>query len=194
MAFLAPIGAAIGGAFSQIGIGTALSAGASVLGTISAVGASNYQAKVAANNAMIAEQNAEQASDRSQNEQLEADRETAALIGQQEAIQGASGLTGASQLRTRRSAQRLGRQDAENIRLGGDREIQNFRQQAENFRAEGRAAKTQGRGAILGGIFDVGSSLIGGAKGSRNANRITSGGAYDPWTLRNGRSLRRVTA
>lgn len=193
MAFLAPIGAAISSGFSSLGLGTALSVGSTVLGTVSAIGAANYQGKVAANNARIAEQNAVQASERSQNEQLEADRETAALLGEQEAIQGASGLTGASQLRTRRSAQRLGRQDAENIRLGGDREIQNFRQQAENFRAEGRAAKAQRAGAILGGAFDIGSSLISGAKGSRNANRITAG-SYDPWTLRNGRSLRRVTA
>lgn len=191
MAFLAPLATGISSAFSSIGLGTALSVGSSVLGTVSAIGAANYQAGVARNNAIIAERNAQQASDRSQNEQLEADRETAALLGEQQAIQGASGLTGASQMRTRRSANRLGRQDAENIRLGGDREIQNFRQQAENFRAEGRAAKSQATGALVGGIFDVGSSLISGARGSRNANRITQG-SYDPWTLRNGRSLRRV--
>lgn len=193
MSFVVPLFSAIGSGLSNIGLGTALSVGSSVLGTVSAIGAANYQAGVARNNALIAEQNAMQASDRAQQEQVEADRETAALLGEQVAIQGASGLTGASQLRTRRSANRLGQQDRENIRLGGDREIQNFRQQAENFRAEGRAAKSQATGALIGGIFDAGSSLISGAKGSRMANRLQAG-SYDPWTLRNGRSLRRVTA
>lgn len=175
MAFVAPLFSAIGGAFSSGGIGSFLSAGSSILGTIGAVGAANYQAQVAKNNAIIAERNARLASDQSQNQQLQSDQEVAALIGSQEAVQGASGLSigGASQLRTRRSAARLGRQDALNIREQGSSEIQNLLQQSENFRAEARSQKSAALGAMIGGAFDAGSSLVGGASSVRNPRRIT---------------------
>lgn len=175
MAFVAPLFSAIGGAISSGGIGTLLSVGSGVLSTVGAVGAANYQAQVAKNNAIIAEKNAQLASDQSQNQQLQNDQEVAALIGSQEAIQGASGLSisGATQLRTRRSAARLGRQDSINIREQGASEVQNLLQQGENFRAEARSQKSTALGAMLGGAFDIGSSLVGGATSVRNPRRIT---------------------
>lgn len=160
-----------------IGLGSLLSVGSTVLSTVGAVGAANYQAQVAKNNAVIADQNAQKASDAAQQEQLASDQQTAALVGEQEAIQGASGLSinGASQLRTRRTAQRLGRTDAINIRNQGNTEIQQFLQQGENFRAEARSQKATATGALIGGAFDIGSSLIGGSKSVRSPNRITGG-------------------
>lgn len=177
MAFLAPLGAL----FTGGGLGTALQVGAGVVSTLGAVGAANYQAQVAKNNAQIAEQNAAQASQQSQQEQLESDQQVAALIGEQEAIQGASGLSigGASQLRTRRTAQRLGRQDAQRIRDAGVVNIQSFQQQAENFRGEARVQRSNAIGSALGGVFgtlgSVQKSLVGGAKSTRNANRLKIG-------------------
>lgn len=178
MAFVAPLvtglGSALGG--TSLTAGSLLGAGASVLGTISTIGAANYQAGVANNNAKIAEANAQSASDKAQKDQLASDQQTAALIGEQEAAQGASGLSvnGASQLRTRRSAQRLGRQDAESIRAQGDSNIQSYMQQAENYRAEASSQKASATGALIGGVFDAGSSLVGGAKSVKNSNRLRS--------------------
>lgn len=183
MSFLAPLA----GVFSG-GLGTALQIGGGVLGTLSSIGQANYQAQVAKNNAMIATENAQKASDQAQAEQLASDQQTAALLGEQEAIQGGSGLsigTG-SQLRTRRTAQRLGRQDAERIREAGNSTIQGYLQQAENFRGEARVAKSNAIMSGIGGALNVASSispsLISGARSVRSANRI------DPW-----RGLRRAT-
>lgn len=179
------------GSSGGVGIGSLLGAGSGLLGTISAVGQARYQAQVAANNQRIAEENARRASDQAQQQQLEADRETAAFIGAQESIQGASGLSigGASQLRTRRSVQRLGRSDAINIRQQGNSTIQQFLQEAENYRAEAKNAKAQIPGIILGGALNMASSLVGGAQSVRNPSRykstvqqykkrLSTGGAY----------------
>lgn len=193
MGFLAPVLGAfgVGGAAGGVGIGTALQVGGSLLGIASAVGAANYQAQVAKNNAQIAEQNAQLSSTQAQEQQQQNDQQVAALVGEQEAIQGASGLTGASQLRTRRSTQRLGRIDSFNIRAQGDQNIRNARQQAENFRGEAAVAKSNGLASIFSGGLDIASSLVGGSVSTRGANRISGNNTYDPWVLRSGQNLRR---
>lgn len=188
MSFIAPLVGALGAGAG--GIGTALQVGGSILGIASAVGAANYQSQVAKNNAIIAERNAQQASVQAQEEQLQNDQQVAAVIGEQEAEQSASGLTGTSQLRTRRSTARLGRQDSINIRLQGNQDIANNLQQAENFRGEARTARSNAIGAVLGGALDIGSSLIGGSASSRLATRANW--SRDPWVMRNGNNLRRV--
>lgn len=184
MSFLAPLGALFSG-----GLGTALQVGGGLVGTLSAVGQANYQAQVAKNNANIAKENAQKASDQAQSQQLESDQQTAALLGEQEAIQGGSGLslgTG-SQLRTRRTAQRLGAQDAARIREAGNANIQSFLQQSENFQGEARVARSNMIGSAIGGTLNtlssISPSLVGGARSVRSANRI------DPW-----RGLRRARA
>lgn len=175
MAFLAPIAGALGGGSILGGIGTAVSVVGTLVGAVASRNQANYQAQVAKNNSVIAKKNAASASDTAQQTQLESDRQTAALVGQQEAIQSASGLStgSASMLRTRRTANLLGRQDAFNIRKEGDSSVQNFLQQSENFRAEASAAKAGAAGSTLGAFFDVGSSLISGASSVRSPNRIT---------------------
>jgi hypothetical protein len=168
MAFIAPLLPALG---------TAFSVGSAVLGTVSAISQANYQAKVAENNAKIAAENAKLASDQAQNEQLNADKEAAALIGQQESIQGGSGLSidGGSQLRTRRTANKLAEQDRFNIREAGNRQIQNFLQQSENFSSEASSYKAQAKGSLIAGFLDVGKSLVNSADKVRNPNRFGAG-------------------
>lgn len=177
MAFIPPLLAAAGSALSSAtaaGIGTALSVGSAVVGTIGAVGAANYQAQVAKNNAVIATKNAAAASDQAQTQQVQNDEQTAALVGQQEALQGGSGLSGASQLRTKLTANKLGAQDSLNIRTAGDSNIQQYAQQAENFRADASADKADAAGSLIGGILGVGSSLVGGAKSTAKSNRFAT--------------------
>lgn len=190
MSFVAPLFAGLGAAGG--GLGTALTVGSGLIGTLGSLGQMRYQAQVAQNNAQIADQNAQRASDQAQQEQLQSDQQTAALLGEQEAIQAASGLNleRGSQLRTRRTAARLGRQDANRIREQGNYNIQNYQQQAENFRADAAATKAQMFPTALGGIAStfssISPSLVGGSKSIRAPNRI---GRVDPWA-----GMRRVTA
>lgn len=177
MAFIPPLLAAAGSALGGItasGLGTAFAVGSSILGTVSAVGAANYQAQVAKNNAAIATKNAAIASDQSQQQQVQNDTQTAALVGEQEALQGGSGLSGPSQMRTKLTANKLGAQDSLNIRTAGDANIQQYAQQSENFKADASAAKAEAAGSLIGGILGVGSSLVGGAKSTAKANRFTN--------------------
>lgn len=198
MSFLAAIPAAlsslVGGAGAATGaglsagsvlsgIGTAVSVVGSVLGGVAANQAGQYQAAVAENNAAIAEQNMESASTAAQQQQLQSDNEIAAFIGSQEAQQSASGLstTGRSQLLTRRSAARIGRLDAQNIRRQGEAEARNFAQQAADFRGEAGQAKRAGQFGLVKGILGAGSSLIGAASPTRSPLGNSFRRNNDPW-------------
>lgn len=193
MAFLAAIPAAIGSFFSGAGggVGAALSAGSALLGGISALGTASYQSQVAKNNAKIAEENAALAQQTAQAEQLRSDQEIAGLIGQQEAIQSASGLStsGKSQFLTRRSTARIGRAQAGDIRAQGNLDTRNFLNQADSFRAEAKNAKTQGMFGLASGILGAGTSLFaqGRATSSPYTTAFKTRTLRDPWA-----GLRRV--
>jgi hypothetical protein len=187
MAFLAAIPSAIGSLFGGVsgGLGTALSAGSAVLGGLSALGTAQYQSQVAKNNAKIAEENATLAQQAAQAEQLRSDQEIAGLVGQQEAIQSASGLStsGKSQFLTRRSTARIGRAQAGDIRAQGNMDTRNFLNQASSFRAEAKNARTAGLFGLASGILGAGTSLFG--QGRATTSPYTSAfktrAPRDPW-------------
>jgi hypothetical protein len=139
---------------------------------------SSYQAQVAKMNEEIAEENARRARERAAIEAEDSDRETGALIGEQTALQGASGLavTGKSQVATRRSARQLGRLDTLRIIQAGDVEHYNFKVDAANFKAERKAAKLTGISNLVGGFLGAAgatpSSLIGSSRSTANAGRF----------------------
>lgn len=165
MAIVAPlISAAVAGGGAAAAGGsllTALSVGSAALTGISAIQAGNYQAAVARNNALVAEQNAVEASRAAQEEQKRSDIEYGALLADQFAAQGASGLDidSRSFRAGRRLTRRVGRQAAGDIRRRGNVAARNSLQDAANFRAEGKAAKRQGyitaAGAALGAAGDI---------------------------------------
>lgn len=167
----------------------------SLVSTVGAISQASYQAAVARNNAEIARQNAGLAAERTQEQAKSNDEKTAALIGEQLAVQSASGLDSSkgSTLRVRQSTNRLGRQDTLNIRKQGSYDIQNYLQQAANFDAEAGAASTNTALAGLSGAVDVASglmkspSLISSASTTRMANRL---GQRDPWITQSGQNLR----
>lgn len=191
MAFLAAIPAAIGSFVGNIGIGGLLQAGGAVISGISAMQAANYQAEVAKNNAVIAEENAHRSMEQAQLQQVQSDNEIAQFLGQQEAAQSASGLSveGRSQVLTRRRTRQIGRTDALNIIEGGRTQARGFQQESANFRGEAAAQKAAGRSALFSGILGAGASLVGGASPTRSitANRMRSNriplpnGAYTTW-------------
>ncbi len=147
-----------------------LAAAGSVVGGIQASNAANYQAKVAAMNAEIAEQNAQRAVHRSQVEAQDQDAVSLAALGELTSMQGASGtsLTGRSAKRGRATVRQLGRLDALRVRQAGDIEAYGHRTEQANFLAQAEASRMEGRHSLVEGFMNAGSSLISGASKSRN--------------------------
>lgn len=135
----------------------------SVISGVLGMAQANYQAQVASNNATIAKRNAVQAINRSQIEQEDQDAQSAGMIGELVAEQGASGTTLASPsaVMTRSAAAKIGRQDALRTRYAGEMEAYNYRVQAANFKAQADASKTEGIASLLGGFLGGAGSLIG---------------------------------
>ena len=148
-------------------IPTLLTAGTAVIEAVSAVQSGNYQAAVARNNARIAEENAARMSEAAQREALRSDQDYRALLGEQLAAQGASGLDilGRSAQSARMLTRRTGRQAAMDIINEGEAGARRSLQEAANFRGEGRQARLQGylsgAGSLLQGASDVGTLIRG---------------------------------
>lgn len=156
-----------------------LAAAGSVLSGVMGFAQSRYQAAIASRNAQIAKDNASRAVYKSQIDAQMQDTQTTAMIGQQESLQAASGLSlnSESSRRLRRSAAILGRLDTLNVRQAGEVEKYNYLTQAANFEAESRMAQFGGVGSLLGGFLGAaqsfsGTSLIGGAR--------STGSQYNP--------------
>lgn len=185
MAFIAPLAAA------GAGVGTAAAATAgstllSTLGTVASVGGTlysgytamqeaNYQAKLSEYNASLSEDNARRAVERAQIEQQSSDNEAAAIIGEQLAAQGASGISigSRSAMLTRKSQAELNRKDALNIRQAGDVEAYNYKQDAAGLRASADAQRKAGRTAMISSLFSAGTSLLSNAKPTAKAGRYS---------------------
>lgn len=170
MAFIAPLAAAALPALtSTAGVG-ALTAVTSGIGAVSSIQNGYYQAAVARNNARISEENAARISAASQEESLRSDQDYAALLGEQLAAQGASGLDilGRSQVAARLLTQKTGRAAAKDISNEGTSRSRQMLQEAANFRAEGKQAKLQGyigaAGAIAQGVGEFGNTLVRGRR------------------------------
>ena len=147
------------------GLSTALQVGATVVGTMGAIQQSNYQSQVALNNQAIAEENARRVIFESQIEAQETDIEARGELGQLLAQQGASGLSlgsGSFALR-RKGLEELAAKDRGFIRSQGEVRATRHRQQASDFAGESAMAKASGRGALVSGAFDIGTSLVSGA-------------------------------
>lgn len=140
---------------------TLLTAGSAAIGAVSAISNGNYQAAVLRNNAIIAERNAAKISEASQKEALRSDQDYRALLGEQLAAQGASGLDilGRSQIGARRLTTRTGRLAAKDIRDEGETGARNRLQEAADMRSEARQAKLQGyltaAGTVVGAAGDI---------------------------------------
>lgn len=176
MAFLAPVGAFL--AANAGTISTVLTVSSAAVEGINSIQQGNYQAAVAKNNAVIAEQNAAAEALAAQREQLRSDKDYAARYAEQVAMAGASGLdlNSSSFVRGRMLTRRTGRQASRDINDAGRVRAQGFQQETANFRAEGSAAKRQGIfgavGAGLGAASSImGSSLIGPRRDNRNGGR-----------------------
>lgn len=145
----------------------------SVVSTISGIGEAQYRASVADMNAQIARENANRAIERSQVEQQDQDAKSLALLGEQEAVQSASGLslTGKSFVLTRKSARELARRDALNVIQGGQIEAYNYKVEAANQEAQAGADRAAGTAGLLEGFLGATKSLVGMSSSLNDPNR-----------------------
>jgi hypothetical protein len=150
----------------------ALAAGATLVKGVGDFSSGMYQSKVAEMNSKVAQDNARRALQRSDVEAVENDRLTAEMLGEQEAAQGASGLslTGKSFAANRARTRILGRRDTLNIRQAGQIENYNYKVQRQNFRAESKSAKTSAYLGLAGSVLEAGS-IVGNAKATSAARK-----------------------
>lgn len=151
----------------------------SILSAVASAQAAQYQAKIADMNAEVSRENAARAIAASQVDQQEQDAQARALVGEQLATQGASGLelSGKSQVLTRKSAATLARKDALMVRYGGEMDKFNYLVEASNQTASGQLYKMQAQSSLLSGFLGATQSLLGaaGSVSSFTKSKITRG-------------------
>lgn len=160
---------------------TALTVGSKIAGGIADRRAAQYQAGIADRNAKLAEWNAQRSLQRGQVEGQEADFENIALIGQQRAGRGASGVSvgSRSQIAAETATKVLADLDRRRIREGAQLEAANFRTTGEGLTEEAKMLRRSGRGALVRGFLEGGASLItGAARVGAVRNAPTRGDAY----------------
>lgn len=145
-------------------ISTVASAGMSAF---SAYQSGQYQSAVARNNAMIAQQRADAARMQGLVEAQQQDYKTRAVLGQELAQQGASGIdiSGRSAEDVRASTAMLGRLDALTKRNNAEREAYGFEIKKADYLADAEAKSSAGTmnaiGSLIGGAGSVSDKWLG---------------------------------
>lgn len=149
-------------------ISAGISAGTSVMQGYAQKQQSDYQAKVARNNAEIATRKARDAERQGQHERdrlrLQYGRDRArgelAYAGGNVALGAGSALTW---------QEMMDQSEAIDVALSvenADKRAQGFIDQRQNFLAEANALKASGRNAMIGGVMNAGATILGGASKS----------------------------
>jgi hypothetical protein len=156
-----------------------------LIGAASEAESARQAREVAERNKVIAEENAQRVLIAAQDEQYDSDMEAANLIGEQEAIQAASGLNlnSGSFINTRAAARELARIDALNIHEAAKIRAMAYRTEGDAYAADAVAAQRAEGNALLTGFLGAGTSLISGASQfvkaapARRTSRMTVPGA-----------------
>lgn len=161
------------------GWGTALAAGSAAFTAISGYQQGMYQSRVAANNAQIANDNAKRVTQETAVKAQEQDWQAQTEMGALLANLGASGLsvgTGSAALR-RKSQENLAAKDRAYTTYEGETQATGYKQQSQDFTAEAAANRSAAQNALISGVLDIGSSLVGGASkvNVAKAKRINAG-------------------
>lgn len=164
---------------------TAVAVAGQGLQTIQAAKQATYQARLMDRNAQLANESARTEQENTRTEALRRYRELGALRGQQRAALAANGIDvdfGNAGL-VQSDAEMIAREDVENIYRQGYQRSRGFEIEASNYRANAQAARQQRTGAIVGGIADIGSTVLGGMsryssmKAGRSPGLSSSGGS-----------------
>jgi hypothetical protein len=148
---------------------TVIGTGVSIMGSMqqasAAESSAKYQAQVARNNQIIAEQNASYARQVGQAETETSGMKTAAIVGSEVAAQGASGLdpTTGSPVDVVRGTREVGRFDTLNLVRNAELRARGFDIEAANQGASSKLYDATAKQAGIAGLYSTGSSILGGA-------------------------------
>lgn len=145
--------------------GTAVAAAGSIVSGVNQSRQYSYQAKIAQQNAALDRKAAEDARARGAIEEARQYRKNAQLLGAQRAALAANGLEvdfgSAADLQT--DTKTIGWEDAQTIRENAIRESKGYEISASNNVGKAASAKAAGSAAMIGSIFDAGSTILSGA-------------------------------
>jgi len=144
---------------------TAISAAGAGFGALQASAQNRYAAKIADRNADLANDATRQEMENTRESALQLGRRTAAIRGQQRAAMAANGvdLSFGSAADVLADTDMLGREDLGRLYRQGDQNVRGLDIQASNYRSEAAASRQAATGSLIGGVFDVGSTALGGA-------------------------------
>ncbi len=150
-------------AFSAVGTG--VSAYGQYESSQAQSAAALYQAQVARNNQVIANQNASIALQQGQQQEQTQRIKTGEMIGSELASQGASGVNPnkGSSLDVRSSAAETGELDAATIRYNANLKARDFMTQASSYGAQAGLYSAEAGWDQTAGYLGMGSSILGGA-------------------------------
>jgi len=172
-------------------------AGMSVIGTgVSALQANaqaRYQAKVAERNQSLAAEAARREIEATQTERQAHYRRVAQLKGEQRVAAAANGVsldfgTAADVLA---DTDMLSREDVRRINQRGEDRVRGFDIEGSNFGAEANAAQSSGRGALVGGVFNMAAEGLGGSASIGHLRLVATLGRASVKTLRSAAGARR---
>jgi prolyl-tRNA editing enzyme YbaK/EbsC (Cys-tRNA(Pro) deacylase) len=160
-------------AVGSLAVGT-IGAGVSAYGSIEAgeanSAAANYQSQVSANNAIIAQQNAQYATAAGEAQVTQSQLKTAAVVGAIKTNQAASGLdvNSGSNVDVQSSAKELGELDALTIRNAAAKQAYGYQVGAYSDVASSQLQSAQSQQALTAGMYGAGTSILGGAASTSN--------------------------
>jgi hypothetical protein len=176
---------------------TAVAAVGQGLQTMQAAKQATYQARVMDRNAQLANESVQTEQENTRTEALRRYRELGALRGQQRAALAANGVDvdfgNAGQVQA--DAEMIGREDVNNIYQQGFQRSRGFEIEASNYRASAQGARQQRTGAIISGVTDIGTTVLGGMqrysgmKAGRSPGAGSSSGSSSSRSGGSGRSL-----
>lgn len=149
-----------------ITIGAGLMAASTGVGALQANAQAQYRAKIADRNAALEREAGVQARQSLRDEAIAKYREIAKIKGQQRVAAGANGVAidfgtaGDVQADT----QAMGSEDVSRIYQRGNQAMRGHDIGASNYQAEANAARSAGKAALVKGVLDMGSTVLGGAQ------------------------------
>lgn len=143
----------------------AVTASGQVQGGIYQSQMSRYQAQVAEQNKQLTREGAADAIVQGQEQQRQLGREVAGRVGAQEARMAGNNvdITTGSAARLLDDTRMIGAEDSAAMSENTRRRVKGMQIDAWNYESEKRAAKAEGKQAIVGAAFGAASTLLGGA-------------------------------
>lgn len=143
-----------------------LAAAGSAVGALQANAQARYQARVAEQNAALAREASQQEAANTRESVLAQYRQIGQVKGQQRVAAAANGVavdwgTSADLLT---DTEALGREDVDRLYRQGAQRQRGFDIEASNHMGEASAQRQAGKGALIKGAFDFGSTILGGVQ------------------------------